>query len=84
MFQPVVLFIGLRYVRGRSCGRFGQFISLLSVIGMTLGVMALITLLSVMNGFERDLEKKNFAADTPCNDFNSTLYRPTAAACDSA
>ena len=58
MFQPVVLFIGLRYVRGRSCGRFGQFISLLSVIGMTLGVMALITLLSVMNGFERDLEKK--------------------------
>lgn len=58
MFQPVALFIGLRYMRGRACDRFGQFISWLSTIGITLGVMALVTVLSVMNGFERDLENK--------------------------
>ncbi|MDN6110081.1 MAG: lipoprotein-releasing ABC transporter permease subunit LolC, partial [Enterobacterales bacterium] len=36
--------------------RFGRFVSWLSTIGITLGVMALVTVLSVMNGFERDLE----------------------------
>jgi len=56
MYQPVVLFIGLRYMRGRAADRFGRFVSWLSTIGITLGVMALVTVLSVMNGFERDLE----------------------------
>ncbi|MBW7983941.1 lipoprotein-releasing ABC transporter permease subunit LolC [Enterobacillus tribolii] len=56
MYQPVALFIGLRYMRGRASDRFGRFVSWLSTIGITLGVMALITVLSVMNGFERDLE----------------------------
>ena len=56
MYQPVALFIGLRYMRGRASDRFGRFVSWLSTIGITLGVMALVTVLSVMNGFEKDLE----------------------------
>ncbi|MHA6306521.1 lipoprotein-releasing ABC transporter permease subunit LolC [Hafnia paralvei] len=56
MYQPVALFIGLRYMRGRASDRFGRFVSWLSTIGITLGVMALVIVLSVMNGFERDLE----------------------------
>ncbi|BBI91860.1 putative outer membrane-specific lipoprotein transporter subunit [Serratia symbiotica str. Tucson] len=56
MYQPVALFIGLRYMRGRVSDRFGRFVSWLSTIGITLGVMAMVTVLSVMNGFEKDLE----------------------------
>lgn len=56
MYQPVALFIGLRYMRGRAADRFGRFVSWLSTIGVTLGVLALVTVLSVMNGFERELE----------------------------
>ncbi|TKI07717.1 lipoprotein-releasing ABC transporter permease subunit LolC [Martelella alba] len=56
MYQPVALYIGLRYMRGRASDRFGRFVSWLSTIGITLGVMALVTVLSVMNGFERELE----------------------------
>jgi len=56
MYQPVALFIGLRYMRGRAADRFGRFVSWLSTIGITLGVMALVTVLSVMNGFEQELE----------------------------
>ncbi|WP_455818136.1 lipoprotein-releasing ABC transporter permease subunit LolC [Pseudomonas cerasi] len=58
MYQPVALFIGLRYMRGRGSDRFGRFVSWLSAIGITLGVMALVTVLSVMNGLEHELEKK--------------------------
>ncbi|CUX97206.1 lipoprotein-releasing ABC transporter permease subunit LolC [Candidatus Hoaglandella endobia] len=56
MYQPVVLYIGLRYMHGQASDRFGRFVSWLSTIGITLGVMALVTVLSVMNGFERKLE----------------------------
>lgn len=56
MYQPVALFIGLRYMRGRAADRFSRFVSWLSTIGITLGVMALVTVLSVMNGFERELQ----------------------------
>ncbi|MFT4465460.1 MAG: lipoprotein-releasing ABC transporter permease subunit LolC [Sodalis sp. (in: enterobacteria)] len=56
MYQPVVLYIALHYMRGRASDRFGRFVSWLSTIGITLGVMALVTVLSVMNGFERELE----------------------------
>lgn len=56
MYQPVALFIGLRYMRGRASDRFGRFVSWLSTIGITLGVLALVTVLSVMNGFEKELE----------------------------
>ncbi|VFS19558.1 Lipoprotein releasing system transmembrane protein LolC [Enterobacter cancerogenus] len=36
MYQPVALFIGLRYMRGRAADRFGRFVSWLSTIGITL------------------------------------------------
>lgn len=43
-------------MRGRAADRFGRFVSWLSTIGITLGVLALVTVLSVMNGFERELQ----------------------------
>ena len=43
-------------MRGRAADRFGRFVSWLSTIGITLGVMALVTVLSVMNGFEHELQ----------------------------
>jgi lipoprotein-releasing system permease protein len=55
MFRPFEAFIGLRYVRARRRNHFISFISLSSVLGVTLGVMALITVLSVMNGFEKEM-----------------------------
>lgn len=61
MHQPVALFIGLRYMRGRASDRFGRFVSWLSAIGITLGVLALVTVLSVMNGFEKELEKSTLS-----------------------
>jgi len=55
MFHPPALFIGLRYVRTRSQGFFVSFISWVSMLGVCVGVAALITVLSVMNGFEAEL-----------------------------
>ena len=49
------LFIGLRYTRAKRRNHFISFISLASMLGIAVGVMALITVLSVMNGFEREL-----------------------------
>lgn len=48
-------------MRGRGSDRFGRFVSWLSAIGITLGVMALVTVLSVMNGLEHELEKRPLA-----------------------
>lgn len=56
MYQPVTLFIGLRYMRGSASENFGRFISYLSTIGITIGVLSLVTMLSAMNGFEHELE----------------------------
>lgn len=56
MYQPVTLFIGLRYMRGRSSDRFARFVSWLSTIGIALGIIALIIVTSVMNGFEQRLK----------------------------
>ncbi|WP_272687638.1 lipoprotein-releasing ABC transporter permease subunit LolC [Providencia sp. PROV079] len=61
MHQSVSLFIGLRYLRGRAADKFGRFVSSLSAIGITLGVAALITVTSVMNGFERSLQNSILA-----------------------
>lgn len=58
MFKPLPLFIGLRYTRAKRRNHFISFISLISIMGITLGVMALITVLSVMNGFEQELRTK--------------------------
>ncbi len=58
MFKPVEVFIGLRYVRAKRRNHFISFISLTSMLGVGLGVMALITVLSVMNGFEKELTQR--------------------------
>lgn len=55
MFQPLELFVGLRYIRAKRRNHFISFITLTSVMGIILGVMALITVMSVMNGFEKEL-----------------------------
>jgi lipoprotein-releasing system permease protein len=52
------LFIGLRYTRSRQRTRFISFISAMSVAGMALGMMVLITVLSVMNGFQREIRTR--------------------------
>ncbi|WP_261835290.1 lipoprotein-releasing ABC transporter permease subunit LolC [Vibrio ishigakensis] len=56
MFRPVSLFVGLRYLRGRSGDRFSRFVSYMSTAGITIGVMSLVTVMSVMNGFEGQLK----------------------------
>lgn len=58
MFKPLSLYIGLRYTRARRTNRFISFISFVSMIGLTLGVAVLITVLSVMNGFDRELKTR--------------------------
>jgi lipoprotein-releasing system permease protein len=58
MFRPIELFIGLRYTRAKRRNHFISFISLTSMIGIALGVTALITVLSVMNGFEEELRTR--------------------------
>lgn len=51
-------FIGLRYTRAKQRTRFISFISIISVVGMALGMMVLITVLSVMNGFQREIRTR--------------------------
>lgn len=58
MFRPLAFFIGLRYTRAKRRTRFISFITLTSVLGTALGVTALITVLSVMNGFEAELRER--------------------------
>jgi lipoprotein-releasing system permease protein len=55
VFHPLPVFVGLRYVRTRRQGFFVSFISWISMAGVCLGVAALITIISVMNGFEGEL-----------------------------
>ncbi|MFN2300913.1 MAG: lipoprotein-releasing ABC transporter permease subunit [Gammaproteobacteria bacterium] len=58
MFRPYELFVGLRYLRAKRRNHFISFISLISIGGIAVGVMALITVLSVMNGFEKELRER--------------------------
>ncbi|MCK5922913.1 MAG: ABC transporter permease, partial [Methylococcales bacterium] len=58
MIKPLELFIGLRYTRAKRRDHFISFISLISMLGIALGVWALITVLSVMNGFHNDLRDR--------------------------
>ncbi|VFP82176.1 lipoprotein-releasing ABC transporter permease subunit LolC [Candidatus Erwinia haradaeae] len=58
MHQPLTLFISLRYMQGRRFDRFGYLVAWFSIIGLAIGVMVLITVLSVMNGLEHQLETK--------------------------
>lgn len=58
MYHPLSVFIGLRYLRAKRRNHFISFISLISMGGIALGVMTLITVLSVMNGFEKELRER--------------------------
>jgi lipoprotein-releasing system permease protein len=58
MFHPLSLYIGLRYVRARSHKFFVSFITWASLVGVGVGVAALIVILSVMNGFEDELRDR--------------------------
>ncbi|MDX1569362.1 MAG: lipoprotein-releasing ABC transporter permease subunit [Xanthomonadales bacterium] len=58
MFKPLELFIGLRYTRAKRRNRFISFISAISMLGIAVGVTVLITVMSVMNGFEKELRER--------------------------
>ncbi len=58
MIRPFELFIGLRYIRAKRRTRFISFITGTSILGIIIGVWALISVLSVMNGFERELRDR--------------------------
>ena len=58
MFTPYEICVGLRYTRAKRRNHFISFISLTSMIGIGLGATALITVISVMNGFERELRER--------------------------
>ena len=58
MLTNLPLFIGLRYMRSKRRDNFVSFISLFSLAAMAIGVMALIVVLSVMNGFDREIKMR--------------------------
>src|ERR1700727_938797 len=58
MFHPLSIFVGLRYVRARTRKFFVSFITWASLVGVCVGVAALIVILSVMNGFEDELRDR--------------------------
>ncbi len=61
MIRPLPFYIALRYIRAKRRNRYISFISFASTIGITLGVMVLITVLSVMNGFDKQIRSHFFA-----------------------
>lgn len=58
IFQPLSVAIGLRYLRAKRRNHFISFISLTSMAGIAVGVAILITVISVMNGFEKELRER--------------------------
>ncbi|MGI9334910.1 MAG: lipoprotein-releasing ABC transporter permease subunit [Gammaproteobacteria bacterium] len=75
MFKPLEVFVGLRYTRARRRNHFISFISLSSMMGVALGVAALIIVLSVMNGFERELRQRilGMAAHATISGYGGTI-----------
>lgn len=58
MIKPYQLFISLRYLKSRRKQKFISIISIISILGVALGVMSLIVTLAIMNGFNADLREK--------------------------
>src|SRR5579863_5810811 len=84
MFQPVPVFVGLRYSLAREHSFFVSFITWVSLVGVALGVAALITVLSVMNGLESELRTRLLsltahaslnAGGTPIRDWRARLQQ---------
>jgi lipoprotein-releasing system permease protein len=59
---PFELFVGLRYTRAKRRTHFISFISMISMLGIALGIAALITVMSVMNGFEKEIRARILGA----------------------
>jgi lipoprotein-releasing system permease protein len=74
MFKPAALYIGLRYMRAKTRNHFISFISMVSMVGIALGVAVLITVLSVMNGFDREIKQRVFSMVPPINISSVTGY----------
>ena len=70
------LFIGLRYLRGKKKSRFVSVITFISILGITVGVTALIIVLSVMSGFQEDIKEKilGINAHIVISEFGGTIY----------
>jgi lipoprotein-releasing system permease protein len=84
MFQPLPVFVGLRYSLAREHSFFVSFITWVSLVGVALGVAALITVLSVMNGLESELRTRLLsltahatlnAGGAPIRDWQSRLQQ---------
>ncbi len=83
MFRPLPFFIGLRYTRAKRRNHFISFISLISMLGLTLGVMVMILVLSVMNGFDRELRTRilgmvphaTISSEKPMDDWQTLATR---------
>ena len=75
MFQPYQLYVGLRYTRAKRRNHFISFISLISILGIALGVTALITVTSVMNGFEKEMRQRivGAASHATVSSFSNSL-----------
>jgi lipoprotein-releasing system permease protein len=58
MFRPLELYIGTRYIRAKRRNHFISFISIVSMLGLVIGITALITVISVMNGFDGELRSR--------------------------
>ncbi|MBX9409050.1 lipoprotein-releasing ABC transporter permease subunit [Pseudomonas baetica] len=79
MFRPLFVFIGTRYTRAKRRNHFVSFISLTSMIGLALGVVVMIVVLSVMNGFDHEMRTRvlgmvphaTIESTEPINDWQS-------------
>lgn len=58
MFRPYSVFIGVRYAAAKRHSQLVSFISMISMLGMAVGVALLIVVLSVMNGFDREMRQR--------------------------
>src|SRR3984957_8196538 len=61
--SPWTTWVGLRYLKSKKNSRFLSLITLLSILGVAVGVTAMITVLSVMDGFEDSLKKRLMSSD---------------------
>ena len=79
MFRPLSLFVGARYTRAKRRNHYISFISLTSMIGLGLGVLAMIVVLSVMNGFQQEMSSRilgmvphaTLSAEQPLDDWQA-------------
>ena len=77
MFHPLSVYVGLRYVRARSHKFFVSFITWASLVGVCVGVAALIVILSVMNGFESELRDRLLSLGAPVRVDRARRAEPT-------